>query len=90
MKNYEGTVTQEVLFNAFVKATSYGATNLPPHTSISEIMKTWTENIGYPLITIARCYHHGEVTIKQVGILFVAFIPIDNEISKYSILFNLN
>lgn len=65
VKNYDGTVRPEILFNAFVKSTSYSAPNLPPHTSIFEIMKTWTENIGYPLITIARCYHHGEVTIKQ-------------------------
>ncbi|XP_065214646.1 aminopeptidase N-like [Planococcus citri] len=64
-KNYDGTVTQKVLFDAFDKVTGYSSIKLPPHFSASDIMKTWTENIGYPVINIARCYHHGEVTVKQ-------------------------
>ena len=59
-------MTQEHLFDAFDLVTSYRSASIPPHVSASEIMGSWTENIGYPLIIVSRCYHHGEVTIKQV------------------------
>ncbi|XP_065214647.1 aminopeptidase N-like [Planococcus citri] len=64
-EKYDGTVVPAHLFEAFDEQTSYTTVALPEHTSISDIMKPWTENIGYPLVTVSRCYHHGKVSITQ-------------------------
>lgn len=41
---------------------------LPPNTSISDIMSTWTEQRGYPKLTVTRDLANNKVIIKQVSI----------------------
>lgn len=57
--------------HAFYEALEYEAQihsfPLPHGISITEIMKTWTENAGYPLITVSRDAKNNAITIQQVS-----------------------
>ncbi|XP_065222050.1 aminopeptidase N-like [Planococcus citri] len=65
-RNQQGVVGQKNLFDAFDEQVELDSlSHLPPHVSASDIMKTWSENTGYPLITVTRSYERGEINITQ-------------------------
>ncbi|XP_065223050.1 aminopeptidase N-like [Planococcus citri] len=65
-QNQHGLAVEKNLFDAFDKQVDFDSvSHIPPHVHASDIMKTWTENIGYPLITVTRSYEEGEVKITQ-------------------------
>lgn len=39
---------------------------IPLPTTVKEIMDTWTNQMGYPLINVTRDYVTGNVTVSQV------------------------
>ncbi|XP_065214648.1 aminopeptidase N-like [Planococcus citri] len=65
VEKHGGTVLPSHLFEAFDEIIPYSSLSMPEHISISDIMRLWSENVGYPLITVSRCYHHGKVSISQ-------------------------
>lgn len=40
---------------------------MPPHFSIVDVMKTWTENIGYPVLNVKRNIQNKIIEIEQVS-----------------------
>ncbi|XP_065222049.1 aminopeptidase N-like [Planococcus citri] len=65
-QNHRGVAVPENLFDAFDKQVELDSvSHLPPQVHVSDIMATWSENIGYPLITVTRNYEQGEVKVTQ-------------------------
>lgn len=65
-KKNNGLVTPDDLFSALKYQSDIDSFPLPPHFSIVDVMKTWTENQGYPLLNLARNYQNGNIEIEQV------------------------
>ena len=42
-------------------------------TTVNEIMSTWTDTSGYPVVTVTRDYHTDSVLMKQVTIDYFTF-----------------
>ncbi|XP_065223462.1 aminopeptidase N-like [Planococcus citri] len=65
-RNHNGVAVPKNLFDAFDKQVEFDSlSHLPPHVYASDIMRTWTENIGYPLINVTRSYKRGTAVILQ-------------------------
>ncbi|XP_065223353.1 glutamyl aminopeptidase-like isoform X2 [Planococcus citri] len=62
-----GLVVEKNLLGAFDAVSSHETTKLPPHISTYNAMKTWTTNIGFPLITVTRNKAEGKVIVTQVN-----------------------
>ncbi|XP_065223349.1 aminopeptidase N-like [Planococcus citri] len=65
-KTYEGVVVEKNLLDAFNTEMQRSSTRLPSRVTASDIMRTWSENIGYPLINVTRSYEQGTASIYQV------------------------
>lgn len=66
-EKHGGVVEPELLWKEFDLQAYRDSPHIPPHVKVSQIMRTWTENIGYPLITVKRNYTTGKVEITQVS-----------------------
>ncbi|XP_065214212.1 aminopeptidase N-like [Planococcus citri] len=66
-KTHNGSVTPADLFNALKYQNNIDSFPLPAEISIIDVMKTWIENDGYPLIRVDRNYQNGSVEIEQVS-----------------------
>ncbi|XP_065223351.1 aminopeptidase N-like [Planococcus citri] len=64
-KIHRGVVIEKNLLDAFDIESQRFPVNVPPRLSITEIMKGWTENNGYPLISVNRSYDDGKINITQ-------------------------
>ncbi len=63
-----GTATPENLWDAFDEQLDFEERSLPDNLTIASVMKGWTDQSGYPLITVTRRSNADavDVEIKQV------------------------
>ncbi|XP_065214890.1 aminopeptidase N-like [Planococcus citri] len=64
-KSRNGLVSPNDLFESLKYQSDLSSFPLPPHISIIDVMKTWTENIGYPVINIKRFSESKTIEMKQ-------------------------
>ncbi|XP_065223348.1 aminopeptidase N-like [Planococcus citri] len=64
-KVHEGVVIQKNLFDAIDTESQRSSPIISPQLTISQIMKTWTESIGFPLIKVLRNYSDGSIEVTQ-------------------------
>ncbi|XP_065223350.1 aminopeptidase N-like [Planococcus citri] len=64
-KVHEGVVIEKNLLDAFDIESQRYTSNILPRLSVVQIIKSWTENIGYPLIYVNRSYDDGKMKITQ-------------------------
>lgn len=70
LEKHEGTVVPAHFYEALDEQSYRDSPSLPQHVSASQVMKSWTENIGFPLISVTRDYETGKIKIEQVNIHF--------------------
>ncbi|CAB3366338.1 Hypothetical predicted protein [Cloeon dipterum] len=61
--NAYGSVTKDDLWTALESTMPDNI--LPPEVSLKTVMDSWTENPGYPLITVTRNYENNEINFEQ-------------------------
>lgn len=63
-RNANSVATEDDLF-ASLQAVGLPANPTSPEHTAAAIMRTWTQQAGYPLVTVSRNYSNGDVTITQ-------------------------
>jgi hypothetical protein len=64
------TATQKDLWKTLGEQMSEDHIELPLNTSLSDIMSTWTDQMGYPYVEIIRDYNKQTIKISQQQFLF--------------------
>lgn len=59
------------LFRAFDTVSANAVFPLPTDVSVSTVLKTWTEEAGYPVVTLNKLAN-GTIVVTQVGLVLVA------------------
>lgn len=60
-----GNVEEEDLFKALTSA-GHAKQTLPDDMDLSQVMRTWTREPGYPVIQVTRDYANRSATLTQV------------------------
>uniref|UniRef100_A0A182Q8V0 Aminopeptidase n=1 Tax=Anopheles farauti TaxID=69004 RepID=A0A182Q8V0_9DIPT len=69
--------TEENLANQLQRAVE-GKDILPPTVNVPELLASWTDGAGFPVLNVHRLYRHGSMILSQTRFLEQSVLPTDH------------